>query len=97
MMTADQRTDALYAALGDALGWLAEHWPEGNGLCVCLKALPCPMASRIALYAQHLMHRIDYYGGAELTLLMPIVRPLDLRPSPDEGLATPDSSPARAR
>lgn len=73
-MTRDRHTDALYAALSDALGWAAEHWPEGSGLCVCLKALPCPVAERTTLYAHHLMTRIDYHGADELTVLMPVVR-----------------------
>ena len=74
MMTAGRRTDALYAALSDALGWAAEHWPEGSGLCVCLKALPCPVADRLRRYAEHLRTRIDYHGPHDLTLSMPVIR-----------------------
>lgn len=76
MMTADRRADVLHAALRDALGWTAEHWPEGSGLCVCLKALPCPVPQRTALYAQHLRDRIANSGGPpELTVLLPVIRP----------------------
>jgi hypothetical protein len=40
----------------------ARHYAEGP-LCACLRALPCPVAERLAEYARHYTDRIAHYDA----------------------------------
>jgi hypothetical protein len=50
------------AQLDGAWDILARHYAEGP-LCACLRALPCPVAERLAEYALHYADRIAHYDA----------------------------------
>lgn len=64
----------LQAALQAAEATAAQHQVYGNGLCTCLRLLPCPVRERALLYADVWRNRIDYDTAVvSPTMLLPQV------------------------